>query len=111
MSNKTNIEEDIKNIKEYIDNWCDSLTDEDGYGSELDEDSKQFIQAIKNILADRERLLKDKEILEDNYKTLSEDVQMIAKDINNLKRELKRDNLYTDEIENFLDNYMRYYNK
>ena len=33
------------------------------------------------------------------------------KDIETLKRELKRDNLYSLEIEEFLDNYMRFYNK
>lgn len=94
MKNKTNIEEDIKNIKEYIDNWCDSLTDEDGYGSELDEDSKKFIQAIKNILADRERLLEDKEILEDNYKMLSEDVSRISKELG-LQEDATIDEIYT----------------
>ena len=33
------------------------------------------------------------------------------KDIDNLKRELKRDGLYSDKLEEFLENYMRYYNK
>lgn len=33
------------------------------------------------------------------------------RDIENLKRELKRDNLYSKEIEDFLQNYMKYYNK
>lgn len=33
------------------------------------------------------------------------------KDIDNLKRELKRDGLYSDKLEAFLENYMRYYNK
>ena len=33
------------------------------------------------------------------------------KDINNLKRELKRDGLYSDKLEEFLENYMKYYNK
>lgn len=33
------------------------------------------------------------------------------KDIENFKRELKRDNLYYLEMEEFLDNYMRFYNK
>lgn len=42
---------------------------------------------------------------------LNKDNENSIKDINNLKRELKRDNLYTDDLENFLDNYMRYYNK
>ena len=33
------------------------------------------------------------------------------RDIENLKRELKRDNLYSKELEYFLENYMKYYNK
>ena len=33
------------------------------------------------------------------------------KDIDDFKRELKRDELYTEQIEEFLENYMRYYNK
>lgn len=33
------------------------------------------------------------------------------KDINNLKRELKREGLYSDKTEEFLENYMKYYNK
>lgn len=33
------------------------------------------------------------------------------KDIDNLKRELKRDGLYSDKLEEFLENYMKYYNK
>lgn len=52
---KTDIEEDIKKINDYIHDWYDNLTDEDGHTIEtLDEDSKEFIQAIENILADRE---------------------------------------------------------
>mgnify|MGYP003294771421 CR=1 FL=1 len=30
---------------------------------------------------------------------------------NNFKRELKRDGLYSDKLEEFLENYMKYYNK
>lgn len=33
------------------------------------------------------------------------------KDIDNLKRELKRDGLYSDKLDEFLENYMKYYNK
>lgn len=33
------------------------------------------------------------------------------KDIDNLKRELRRDGLYSDKLEEFLENYMKYYNK
>ena len=32
------------------------------------------------------------------------------RNIENLKRELKRDNLYSKELEDFLENYMKYYN-
>lgn len=33
------------------------------------------------------------------------------KDIDVLKRELKRDGLYSNKLEEFLENYMKYYNK
>lgn len=33
------------------------------------------------------------------------------KDVDNLKRELKRDGLYSEKLEEFLEDYMRYYNK
>ena len=33
------------------------------------------------------------------------------RDIENFKRELKRDNLYSKELEDFLENYMKYCNK
>lgn len=42
---------------------------------------------------------------------LKEKDENIIKDINNLKRELKRDGLYSNAIEEFLENYMKYYNK
>lgn len=32
------------------------------------------------------------------------------KDIESLKREMRRDGLYTAKMEEFLDNFMRYYN-
>lgn len=37
--------------------------------------------------------------------------EKVIKDIDNLKRELKRDGLYSDKLEEFLENYMKYYNK
>ena len=33
------------------------------------------------------------------------------RNIENLKRELKRDNIYSKELEDFLESYMKYYNK
>ena len=33
------------------------------------------------------------------------------KDLVNFKRELKRDGLYSEKLEEFLEDYMKYYNK
>lgn len=33
------------------------------------------------------------------------------KDIDNFKRELKRDGLYSEKLEEFIEQYMNYYNK
>ena len=63
---------------------------------------------LTSIIWNAEEAQRDLQKLENK---LSEENENSIKDINNLKRELKRDNLYTDELENFLDNYMRYYNK
>ena len=43
--------------------------------------------------------------------SLKEKEENSIKDIENLKRELKRDGLYSDKLEDFLENYMKYYNK
>lgn len=78
----------------------------------MEKDIRTKIFELENQLTsigwDTEEALRDLQEIEDK---LSEENENSIKDINNLKRELKRDNLYTDEIENFLDNYMRYYNK
>ena len=42
---------------------------------------------------------------------LKEKEENSIKDIENLKRELKRDGLYSYKLEEFLENYMKYYNK
>ncbi len=52
-----------------------------------------------------------KESLDDLETKIKENNEKTIKDIDNLKRELKRDGLYSDKLEEFLENYMRYYNK
>lgn len=42
---------------------------------------------------------------------IQEQNKSMIKDINNLKRELKRDGSYSDKLEEFLENYMKYYNE
>lgn len=52
-----------------------------------------------------------REILGNLEISLKEKEENSIKDIENLKRELKRDGLYSDKLEDFLENYMKYYNK
>lgn len=52
-----------------------------------------------------------KESLENLEIKIKEKGERVIKDIDNLKRELKRDGLYSDKLEEFLENYMKYYNK
>ena len=52
-----------------------------------------------------------KRTLEDLEINLKEKEERSIKDIENLKRELKRDGLYSERLEDFLENYMKYYNK
>lgn len=52
-----------------------------------------------------------KERLDNIEMDLKEKEENSIKDIENLKRELKRDGLYSDKLEEFLENYMKYYNK
>lgn len=54
----------------------------------------------------------------DSVKTISEIYDFVElqskssiKDIDNFKRELKRDGLYNEELEEFIEQYMIYYNK
>lgn len=52
-----------------------------------------------------------KRTLEDLEISLKEKEEKSIKDIENLKRELKRDGLYSAKLEESLENYMKYYNK
>lgn len=49
--------------------------------------------------------------LDELKNSLSKKNENTIKDINNFIRELKRDDLYTDELERFIEQYMKYYNK
>ncbi len=53
---------------------------------------------------------KTKETLENLEISINEKEENSIKDVENLKRELKRDGLYSDKLEEFLENYMKYYN-
>lgn len=45
------------------------------------------------------------------YSLLEDENDKRIKNIDNLRRELKRDGLYSNKLEEFLETYMKYYNK
>lgn len=49
--------------------------------------------------------------LNELYDILEEKQNNSIKDIDNFKRELKRDGLYNQKLEDFIEQYMIYYNK
>ena len=70
------------------------------------------IKEAKNILNNiRYDLNIVNEYLAENEDLIREQNKSMIKDIDNLKRELKRDGLYSNRLEEFLENYMKYYNK
>lgn len=70
------------------------------------------VKEIKNILNNiRYDFNIVNEYLAENEDLIREQNKSMIKDIDNLKRELKRDGLYSEKLEEFLENYMRYYNK
>lgn len=68
----------------------------------MEENIKVKIIELYNLAEDLEIMIKEQE---------EKNRENTIKDVENLKRELKRDGLYSEKIEDFLESYMRYYNK
>lgn len=70
------------------------------------------IQILKNTIERLEMEIEEKQDkiyeLEDNIDTMKQNGIF---NIENFKWQLRNDNLYTRELEEFIDNYMRFYNK
>lgn len=78
----------------------------------MEKDINQKIYELWNLLDNIGWDISEaKQTLENLEINLKEKDENTIKDINNLKRELKRDGLYSDKLEDFLENYMKYYNK
>ena len=77
-------------------------------GKEISIKICELFNTLDNIGWDIAEAKTNLDILESKIKEKNEKA---IKDIDNLKRELKRDGLYSNKIEEFLENYMRYYNK
>lgn len=78
----------------------------------MEEDIKKKINQVEDYLYD---VSLDLEHAQDElnrlYDTLEEKSSNSIKDIENFKRELKRDGLYSEKLEEFIEQYMTYYNK
>lgn len=75
---------------------------------EIKENLKEIERKLRNI---KWQFDESNEYLAETYDLIREQNINMIKDVNNLKRELKRDGLYSDKLEEFLENYMKYYNK
>lgn len=78
----------------------------------MEEDIKKKINRVEDYLCD---VGLDLEYARDElnrlYDTIEEKSNNGIKDINNFKRELKREGLYSEKLDDFIEEYMKYYNK
>ena len=78
----------------------------------MEEEIKKELKEIKMYL--RENLF-ELNSMTDNIAEIYDYVEIQSKssikDIDNFKRELKRDGLYSEKLEEFIEQYMIYYNK
>lgn len=78
----------------------------------MEEEIKKKINQVEDYLCD---VGLDLEYARDElnrlYSTIEEKPNNGIKDVNNFKRELKRDGLYNQKLEEFIEQYMLYYNK
>lgn len=78
----------------------------------MEEIIKKKINQAEDYLCDLASDLQDaKDELYDIYDLIEENSKNSIKDIDNFKRELKREGLCSEKLEEFIEEYMKYYNK
>lgn len=78
----------------------------------MDEKTRKKLNKLEDYLCDVSLDLENaREELNDLYDLIEEKEKYSIKDIDNFKRELKREGLYTEDLDNFIEQYMIYYNK
>ena len=78
----------------------------------MEENIRKRLSELQDYIEESQwQLTYAKEELNNLWDKLEDNSDKEIKDIDNLKRELKRDGLYSDKLEDFLENYMKYYNK
>lgn len=79
---------------------------------------EEIKKKLKDISQDLKSIKWDFEIATDYLAETEEMIETIQnnqernmiKDINNFKRELKREGLYSNKLDDFIEDYMKYYN-
>ncbi len=78
----------------------------------MEEDIRKRLSELQDYIERAQwQLTYAREELNKLWDKLEDNSNKEIKDIENLQRELKRDGLYSDKLEDFLENYMKYYNK
>ena len=78
----------------------------------MEEDIKRKVNQIEDYLYDTGLDLQyAQDELSKLKRKMEEDSKSSIKDVDNFKRELKRDGLYSEKLEEFIEQYMIYYNK
>ena len=77
----------------------------------MEEDIRKRLSELQDYIERAQwQLTYAREELNKLWDKLEDNSNKEIKDIENLQRELKRDGLYSDNLEDFLENYMKYYN-
>ena len=78
---------------------------------EIKKKLNEILQKLKSIQGDFEIVNEYLAETEDMIETIKNNQERnMIKDINNFKRELKRDGLYSNKLDDFIEDYMKYYN-
>lgn len=78
----------------------------------MEEKIRKRLMAIEDYLSCAETdIIYAKQELDNLYDELKDKEKTQIKDIQAFKRQLRKDGLYSDKLEEFIENYMRFYNK
>ena len=78
----------------------------------MEENIKRKLNEIEDYIDSADWELKSaQDELYKIYDLIEENSKNSIKDIDNFKRELKRDGLYSEKLEEFIEQYIIYYNK
>ena len=78
----------------------------------MEEEVRKKLMEIEDYLSCAETdIIYTKQELDNLYDELKDKEKTQIKDVQNFKRQLRKDGLYSDKLEEFIENYMRFYNK